>query len=49
MSDEYITSVSDRYIELYEQITGNAFAKADTQNIHQRIEENVEKWLASNR
>jgi len=45
MSDEYIESVSERYQELYEQITGLAFAKADTSNIHERIENNVEEWL----
>lgn len=47
MSDEYIESVSERYQELYEQITGLAFAKAETQNIHARIENNVEEWLDS--
>lgn len=45
MSDEYITSVSDRYIELYENITGEAFAKADLSNIASRIEENVLEYL----
>lgn len=45
MSDEYITTVSDRYIELYENITGEAFAKADVSNIESRIEDNVLKYL----
>lgn len=45
MSDAYIKTVSDRYIELYENITGDAFAKADTQNITTRIEKNVLKYL----
>ncbi|WP_299216355.1 phosphoribosylaminoimidazolesuccinocarboxamide synthase [uncultured Dokdonia sp.] len=45
MSDEYITTVSDRYIELYENITGEAFAKADVSNIEARIEKNVLKYL----
>lgn len=45
MSDAYIKTVSDRYIELYENITGDAFAKADTQNITTRIEKNVLKFL----
>ncbi|MFC4632435.1 phosphoribosylaminoimidazolesuccinocarboxamide synthase [Dokdonia ponticola] len=45
MSDEYITTVSDRYIELYENITGEAFAKADLSNIEARIEKNVLKYL----
>ena len=45
MSDAYITTVSDRYIELYENITGDAFAKADTSNILGRIEKNVLTYL----
>lgn len=45
MSDEYITSVSERYIELYEKITGEAFVKSDISNIQARIEENVLEYL----
>ncbi len=45
MSDEYIATVSDRYIELYENITGEAFAKADLSNIDARIEKNVLDYL----
>lgn len=45
MSDEYILSVSERYIELYEKITGETFIKADTNNILDRIESNVTNWL----
>lgn len=45
MSDAYIKTVSDRYIELYENITGDTFIKADTQNIAQRIESNVLPYL----
>jgi len=41
MSDEYIETVSERYIELYENITGEKFVKADVSNIHERIEKNV--------
>ena len=41
MSDEYISTVSDRYIELYENITGDTFVKADVANIDERIVENV--------
>lgn len=47
MSDAYITIVSDRYIELYENITGDAFAKADLTNIQRRIEENVLRYLSN--
>ncbi|WP_405292147.1 phosphoribosylaminoimidazolesuccinocarboxamide synthase [Algibacter sp. Ld11] len=45
MSDEYIQSVSDRYIELYENITGETFVKADVSNIQERIEANVLAYL----
>ena len=45
MTDEYIETVSDRYIELYENITGETFVKADISNIHQRIENNVLDYL----
>ena len=46
MSDEYIATVSERYIELYENIMGEKFVKADVSNIHERIEKNVEAYLA---
>jgi phosphoribosylaminoimidazole-succinocarboxamide synthase len=45
MSDAYITSVSERYIELYENITGKSFVKADTTDIAQRIEDRVLGYL----
>ncbi len=45
MSDEYIETVSDRYIELYENITGESFVKADVSNILDRIEKNVLQYL----
>ena len=47
MSDDYIQSVSDRYIELYEQILGEPFVKADLVNIEARIENNVLRYLKS--
>ena len=47
MPDEFVWQVSDRYIELYEMITGNKFIKADTGRIEQRINENVSKYLDS--
>ncbi len=46
MSEEYITSVSDRYIELYENITGEKFVKANIENIEKRIEKNVKRYLS---
>ena len=45
MDEAYINSVSERYIELYEKITGEAFVKADLSNIEQRIEDNVTTYL----
>ncbi|WP_027076152.1 phosphoribosylaminoimidazolesuccinocarboxamide synthase [Maribacter antarcticus] len=45
MTDEYIVSVSDRYIELYEKITGEKFVKGDTKHIQERIEKNVLEFL----
>jgi len=46
MSDEYIETVSERYIELYENILGEKFVKADISNINERIEKNVLAYLA---
>ncbi|WP_299227880.1 phosphoribosylaminoimidazolesuccinocarboxamide synthase [uncultured Psychroserpens sp.] len=47
MSDEYIHTVSERYIELYENIMGEKFVKADVSNIQSRIEANVMSYLKS--
>ena len=46
ITDEYAQSVSDRYIELYEHITGTSFVPADSEgDIEQRISRNVTEWL----
>ncbi len=45
MSDAYVETVSERYIELYENITGETFIKADISNIQERIEKNVLNYL----
>lgn len=45
MDDAYIASVSQRYIELYEHITGEVFLKADTSDIPARIERNILDYL----
>lgn len=45
MTDEKINDISNRYIELYEQITGEKFIKANTNNILERIEKNVLAFL----
>ncbi len=47
MDDEFIREVSDRYIELYENITGEKFIKTPTGDIGQRIEENCRHFLQS--
>ena len=47
MTDDYIQTVSERYIELYENITGEKFIKADISDIQSRIEKNVLGYLSS--
>jgi len=48
ITDEYAQSVSDRYIELYEHITGEKFQKEESdEDIAARIEKNVTAWLSS--
>ena len=47
MTDEIVTSISERYIELYENITGSKFEKAEsTGDVYERIETNVKNMLA---
>jgi phosphoribosylaminoimidazole-succinocarboxamide synthase len=46
MTEPFIKSVSSRYIELYEKITGENFIKADTSRIEKRIERNVIDYLS---
>lgn len=45
MPDDFVQVVTDRYIELYEKITGKSFVKADTSDIHSRIQKNVDAFL----
>ena len=45
MSDTYIQTVSERYIELYENITGEPFNRVDISNIDTRIEKNILNYL----
>jgi len=47
MPDEFVTVVTDRYIELYEKIVGRKFEKSDTTNISDRIQKNVDRFIAS--
>ena len=45
MPDKFVQLISDRYIELYERITGKDFVKSDTENIQERIFNNVQRYL----
>lgn len=45
MSDDYISSISQRYIELYEAITGKTFVKSSVEDLTERIQKNVEEYL----
>jgi phosphoribosylaminoimidazole-succinocarboxamide synthase len=45
MTDEFIDSISDRYIELYENITGDKFIKADIADVKSRIEKNITNYI----
>ena len=47
MPDDFVNSVTDRYIELYEKITGESFQKADNENVMQRIESNIQSALTA--
>lgn len=47
ITDAYAESVSERYIELYEHITGEKFSKAGSEDLTKRIEKNVTDWLAA--
>lgn len=47
MSDEYVESVSERYIELFENITGLPFQKADAKDVLNRVENNILNFLST--
>lgn len=47
MTDQIVTNISERYIELFENITGETFEKATSENISARIEENVLNYLTT--
>jgi len=48
MPDEFVREVSERYIELYENLTGQKFARTDSADLMQRIETNVLHYLEEN-
>ena len=49
MTEEVVNGITQRYIELYENITGEKFVPAPAENVEQRIYDNVTKWLADRR
>jgi phosphoribosylaminoimidazole-succinocarboxamide synthase len=46
MTDEFVEEISNRYIELYENITGDKFVKSDVSDVLKRVEENVTKAIS---
>lgn len=46
MTDKIIASISERYIELYENIVGETFVKADVSNVLERVEKNINSFLS---
>jgi len=47
MTDVFVNEVSERYIELYEKITGEKFIRTDISNVPERIEKNCLTYLKS--
>ena len=45
MDDDFVNLVSERYIELYENITGDTFERTDVSNVPARVENNINKFL----
>ena len=45
MTEEYCNQVAERYIELYELITGDKFVKEDVSNVLNRVEQNISNYL----
>jgi phosphoribosylaminoimidazole-succinocarboxamide synthase len=48
MTAEFVNQISERYIELFENITGEKFQKSGAENVDQRIEANIRKFLSEN-
>jgi phosphoribosylaminoimidazole-succinocarboxamide synthase len=47
MPDDFVQVVSERYIELFEKITGTSFQRADIKDIPARIQQNIEDYLSN--
>jgi phosphoribosylaminoimidazole-succinocarboxamide synthase len=48
MSEEWVNQISERYIELYENIIGEKFVRSDVSNVLSRVEQNVNQWIIDN-
>ena len=46
MTDSVVEGITDRYIELYEHITGTGFQRAESADLAERIQKNIESFLA---
>ena len=49
MTDEWVNEISERYIELYENITGEKFIRTDVAEVLKRVETNIMNWLKDNK
>jgi phosphoribosylaminoimidazole-succinocarboxamide synthase len=47
MTDLFVNQVSERYIELYESITGSKFERADISDVLTRVEQNILKFITA--
>ena len=47
MTDEFVNSVSERYIELYESLSGESFIRSDVNEVMDRVQSNIEGFLKS--
>jgi phosphoribosylaminoimidazole-succinocarboxamide synthase len=45
MPDDFVNQVSERYIELYEKITGDKFVRADVSDVLSRVQHNITNFL----
>ena len=48
MSDDWVQTISNRYVELFEKVTGNTFVSASSGHIADRVETNIREWLKKN-
>jgi phosphoribosylaminoimidazole-succinocarboxamide synthase len=48
MTESWVNQISERYIELYENIIGEKFVRPDVSNVLSRVEKNVKQWIIDN-